>query len=93
MTETMPGAWTEYSNSITPEAKKVFEKAFENWVGARFEAVAFATQVVSGINYSFFCNTENSVRYPTTYPTLVRIYQSVDGVIHHPEIVDLSQDR
>ncbi|NET56361.1 MAG: hypothetical protein F6K47_09370 [Symploca sp. SIO2E6] len=69
------GAWTPYSSEITPEASEVFEEALDGLVGVSYTPVAFATQIVSGTNYSFFCNAK--VVYPNApnEAAIVDIYQ------------------
>ena len=56
------GGWTSYSCDISPEAKKVFDTALKGLTGVKYTPVAVATQVVSGVNYCFFCNAK--VVYP-----------------------------
>ncbi|MCX6582437.1 MAG: hypothetical protein NT166_19880 [Candidatus Aminicenantes bacterium] len=59
---TLMGGWTPYSCEIGPEARKVFDTAIKNLEGVKYIPVAVATQLVSGMNYSFFCNS--NVVYP-----------------------------
>jgi hypothetical protein len=55
MTENVnPGGWTAYSTQISDDAKKAFEAV--NLLGVVYTPLAVATQVVAGMNYSFFCN-------------------------------------
>jgi hypothetical protein len=58
----MPGGWTPYSCNISTETQTVFDTAFKGFVGVKYTPVAVATQVVAGVNYSFFCNAK--VVYP-----------------------------
>lgn len=58
MSELMPGGWTEYSSQLTGEAKEVFVTATKGLVGVNYTPLALATQVVNGMNYSFFCNAQ-----------------------------------
>ena len=52
------GGWNEYSCDISENAQKVFDNALEDLDGVLYTPVAVATQVVSGTNYSFFCNAK-----------------------------------
>ena len=45
------GGWTPFSSNITKEASEVFDAAFKGFVGVSYSPVAFATQVVNGVNY------------------------------------------
>jgi len=73
------GGWSTYSSDITPEAYEVFEKAIEPLDGVDYEPVAFATQVVAGINYRFFSNA--TVVYPNAphKAAMIEIYQPLEG--------------
>ena len=62
MSEVLPGGWSEYSCELSPEAAAAFKEAFAHFVGASYTPVAFAQQVVNGMNYSYFCN--RSWQYP-----------------------------
>ncbi|NER04187.1 MAG: hypothetical protein F6K17_17000 [Okeania sp. SIO3C4] len=72
----LPGGWSTYSSDITPEASEVFQTAVDGLYGVSYEPVAFATQIVAGINYSFFCNAE--VVYPNApnKAAIVDIYEA-----------------
>jgi hypothetical protein len=86
MTTQMPGGWTDWSFTITPEAKKVFDEALKGFVGVAYTPLAFATQVVAGMNYCFLC--KGKVVYPDA-PDLaakVYIYQPLSGAPHLSEI-------
>ena len=80
------GGWSTYSYEITPQASAAFKEAFEGFVGVSYEPVAFATQIVSGSNYSFFCNAK--VVYPgaSNEAAIVCIYKPLDGKAHIKEI-------
>jgi hypothetical protein len=49
------GGWGSFSFKITPEAERVFDQALNGLTGVKYIPVAFATQVVDGLNYSFLC--------------------------------------
>jgi hypothetical protein len=83
---TIPGGWTPFSTTISAEEKAVFDKAFQGFVGVQYDPLAVSTQVVSGTNYKFFCNS--TVVYPNapTIPALVIIYTPFQGDPHITEI-------
>ncbi|NES71347.1 MAG: hypothetical protein F6K24_42150 [Okeania sp. SIO2D1] len=86
-----PGGWSPYSSDITPEASKVFHKAMDDFYGVSYEPVAFATQIVAGINYSFFCNAK--VVYPDApnEAAIVDIYEAPGEMPYITEIRMIDQ--
>jgi hypothetical protein len=77
----IPGGWTAYSTQISDDAKKAFE-VVKALLGVEYTPLAVATQVVAGINYSFFCNRK--VVYPNApyEGAMVEIFKSPDGNTH-----------
>ena len=86
MAEQLAGGWSEWSFTITPDAAKVFEEALKGFSGVDYTPLAFATQVVSGMNYCFLC--KGKVVYPDApeFPAKVYIYQPLKGAPHITEI-------
>lgn len=41
---------------FTDDERKLLEEAIKGLVGVNYEPIAVTTQVVSGIDYKFFCN-------------------------------------
>ena len=80
--ETMTGAWGGFSFTITPEAKSVFDQALEGLVGVQYTPIAFAIQVVSGLNYCFL--SEGKVVYPggPEFAALIYVYAPLEGAPH-----------
>lgn len=80
-----PGGWANF-RALTEEEKAIFSKALEKFEGVNYTPIAVATQVLSGINYKFFCNSQ--VIYPNApnKTAMVTIYVPVDGPIHVTEI-------
>ncbi len=76
------GGWSKFSCEITPEASEVFKAAFKGFVGVSYTPVAFASQIVAGTKYSFFCNAQ--VVYPgaPNQAAIVDIYNPLDGPAH-----------
>ena len=82
MVATMVGGWTEYHTNISPEEMEVFETALGGLDGVTYYPLAVSTQVVAGMNYSFFCNAQ--VVYPNApnEAAMVNIYNPLDGEPH-----------
>jgi hypothetical protein len=83
------GGWTTYSCQITEDASKIFEEAFQGFVGVSYTPVAFATQLVSGTNYSFFCNAKAVYPNAPNQAAMVDIYQPLEGLPHITEITPI----
>lgn len=47
------GAWTPWHFELSADAHKVFHEVTGHLIGVKYSALAFATQVVAGLNYSF----------------------------------------
>lgn len=84
-----PGGITELK-VIDCEALSVFNKAFEGHVGTVCVPLLVSTQVVSGINYIFICNTTTVSPDPDTYSTVVSVWAKPDGTVELTEIKNLS---
>ncbi|MEM1369096.1 MAG: hypothetical protein AAGG02_13985 [Cyanobacteria bacterium P01_H01_bin.15] len=82
------GGWSSFSSEISPQAVEVFEAATNGLTGVNYEPVAVSTQLVSGTNYSFFCNAK--VVYPNSpnEAALIQIYQPLEGA---PRIIEISK--
>ena len=79
----MAGAWGGFSFTVTPEAKSVFDQALKGLVGVQYTPLAFAIQVVSGLNYCFLC--EGHVVYSdggSEFAALIYIYAPLEGAPH-----------
>lgn len=89
METNIPGGWTPYSTTISAEAMDVFKHAMHGLVGVSYTPIAFATQVVSGINYRFICNAK--VVYPNAPndAAIVQIYKPLTGDAHITSITRL----
>lgn len=75
----MPGGWSAFQ-CVNKEATQVFEKALQGFVGVSYTPVAFATQVVAGTNFRFFCNAR--IVYPESIneAAIISIYQPPNGI-------------
>lgn len=81
-TGSMAGGWSSFSFTITPEAKKVFEQALKGLVGVRYTPLAFATQVVAGLNYCFLCEGQVVSPENPEFAALIYIYAPPGGDPH-----------
>jgi len=82
MGTSLTGGWTPYSTTVPAESKKVFDSVIKGLIGAKYSPLAVATQVVSGINYRFFANSQ--VVYPGALneAVIIQIYQPLQGEAH-----------
>ncbi|MCP4151490.1 MAG: hypothetical protein GY757_27345 [bacterium] len=71
----LDGGWTPYSCDISPEAQKVFDTALDGLKGVEYTPVAVATQVVAGVNYSYFCNAKVVYPNPLNKAAMVKIFK------------------
>ena len=76
------GGWGDFSFTITPEAKNVFDQALKGLTGATYKPLAFATQVVSGLNYCFLCEGKVVVPGMPEFAALIYIYAPLEGPPH-----------
>ncbi len=92
MSDVVLGGWTNFNFELTPEAKAAFAAATEGFVGQRFTPLAFATQVVAGLNYSFLCKAQLVVPNAPTRATKVHVYQPLpgQGAPHITQIIDIA---
>ena len=77
----MVGTFSDFSCKISQDDKNVFEKAMNGFVGVKYTPVAVATQVVQGTNYAFFCNGEGAYPESISQPSIVYIYQDLNGAV------------
>lgn len=89
MSDTILGGWTNFSFSLTEDAKNVLKEALGGLVGVGYTPLACATQVVAGINYCFLC--KRAVVYPNAPESVVKvyIYKPPTGPSHITEIVEV----
>lgn len=74
----MLGGWTEY-RSLSEEDQKVFDKALNGLVGVQYTPIAVATQVVNGVNYSFFCNAQIVIPNSPNQAAMISVHLSTKG--------------
>lgn len=89
MAGTMAGTWTAWNFTITPEAQHVFNEAFKGFVGVHYTPLAFATQLVAGMNYAFLC--KGKAVYPNAPETanVIHIYKPLQGQPHITQITTI----
>ncbi len=83
------GGWSKADSlAITDDFRKVFDKAFEKFVGAEYTPVAYlASQVVAGTNHCVLCKAKPVVPdAPSTY-AIVTIYEDLEG---NAEVTDIA---
>jgi hypothetical protein len=72
MSEMIPGGWSGFNFTITPEAREIFDAALKGFVGVQYTPLACATQVVAGINYCYLC--QGVVVYPNAPEIAAKLY-------------------
>jgi hypothetical protein len=60
-------------------ARAVFKEAFAHLIGADYEPLLAATQVVAGLNYIFVANAKPVAPGALAHPALVRVYKPLKG--------------
>ena len=74
-----------------PEAKKVFDKAFENLVGVEYEPIAYlGNQVVAGYNHLYLCKMTYVLPYELSSLAFVTIYEDLEGNVEITNISDFN---
>lgn len=79
MSTSAVGAWSAWNFTLTAEAKEVFAAATKGLVGVSYTAVAFASQVVNGTNYSFICWAKSATNPSMTYPVQMHVFAPLQG--------------
>ena len=82
MGTSLAGGWTPYSTTVSAEAKKAFDSVIKGLVGVKYSPLAVATQVVSGINYRFFCNAQGVYPNALNEAVIIQIYQPLKETAH-----------
>jgi hypothetical protein len=76
------GAWGGLSFTITPEAKNVFDQSVKDLRGVQYTPLAFAIQVVSGLNYCFLCEGHVVSPEMPEFAALIYVYAPLEGDHH-----------
>ena len=71
------GAWTNFTNPLTPDAKQVFKHVSNT--GVTYTPFAFATRVVAGTNYCFVCTSTLVAPSQTQGAAQVYVFQPLPG--------------
>jgi len=89
MSSPMGGGWSNYREP-TREELNIFNQAIHNQshpvVGVNYKPLAVATQVVEGMNYSFFCNATPETHYPLHEAAIVDIWMDSEQTIKLTDI-------
>jgi hypothetical protein len=81
-TSVVPGGWSDFSFTITPEAKKVLDEALHGLTGVQYTPLAFAIQVVNGLNYCFICGGHIVSPGGAEFVALIYVYAPPGGAPH-----------
>ena len=82
MHKTLTAVYSQYTNKITKKAKQAFNNAMNDVMGLNYHPIAFSAQIVDGINYKFFCNSEASSSPPISGAAIVTIFAPTNGAAH-----------
>ncbi|MBB3188352.1 hypothetical protein [Microbacter margulisiae] len=80
--EAAVGGWTPFSTQIPADVLDVFKKSFAGFVGVTYSPLAYASQVVAGTNYQFFCNAKGVYPGAANEAAMVTIYKPLQGDPH-----------
>ena len=90
----LDGGWSSSQlTAVDPETEyvEILNKAQEAFVGSELTYImCLGTQLVSGTNYCFLCESKLVTAEPTTSPKLVYVYKDLDGNCSITDIADLS---
>lgn len=84
------GGWKPYTTDIDEESMSIFHQVTSDLIGVDYELVAVAKQLVSGMNYSFFCNAR-VVGSEYNEAVTIRVYVNIHGIISQPEITPVQR--
>ncbi|KYG75072.1 putative outer membrane protein [Roseivirga ehrenbergii] len=83
------GAFSPYTCKMSAEAEGAFKEAVDGLLGVTYSPVAVSQQVVAGMNYKFFCNTQAATRYPNNGAAIVSVYKPLKGAAHITHIQEV----
>ena len=89
----LPGGWAQCEAPIvTEELQAIFDKALEGYTGMGFRPIALiATQLVSGTNYCFFCESVPVDGGESGY-AFVTVYKDLDGNAQISDVAPFSAE-
>ena len=73
------GGWSDFNVTMTKEAKNVFEEALTGIAGVSYTPLAYATQIVAGMNYQFFCNAKVVSPGASHHAVMIYIFAPLPG--------------
>lgn len=83
------GAFSPYTCKMSADAEGAFNEAVDGLLGVTYSPVAVSQQVVAGMNYKFFCNTQAATRYPNNGAAIVSVYKPLKGAAHITHIQEV----
>ncbi|NJL28088.1 MAG: hypothetical protein HC897_09410 [Thermoanaerobaculia bacterium] len=87
------GGWSLWNFTLSPEAKKVFEHTVGLLRGVNYTPLAFATQVVDGLNYCFLCKGQVVVPEQPQFAVLIYVWAPPGGEPHITHIKRINPGR
>ena len=87
------GGWKEVKDgTITPELQEIFDQAMEGFTGVNYTPIVLLeTQLVSGTNYRFLCESQVVVPDGKKGQEVVTVYKDLQGNVRIIDIVDADE--
>jgi hypothetical protein len=87
--ESVVGGWSSFTTPLSPEAKSVFDQTVGKLRGVVYTPLAFAVQVVAGLNYCFLTGGQVVVPGGPQFVALTYVYAPLHG--EEPYITDIKR--
>lgn len=89
--DTLIGGWTKFHEPGNEEIK-IFEEAFEGFIGVEYTPVMVKSQIVNGVNYIYIADAIGIFRGAIPYKAQVSIYKPIQGKAMLTNIVKIDED-
>ena len=90
MPEPIVGGWSAWNSPVSGEALQVFEAVTKHLLGVHYTPVAYATQVVAGLNYAFLTLAKPVIPTPAESVKILYVYKPLQGDPHITHIVPVN---
>ena len=84
------GAWSSWNFTLSAAAKDVFDQTVGKLVGVQYTPLAFATQVVNGLNYCFLCEVQVVGPENPQFVAMIYVYAPANGEPHITHITRIN---
>jgi hypothetical protein len=90
MSETIMGGWSAWNSPVSGEALQVFEAVTKPLISMHYTPIAYATQVVAGLNYAFLALAKPVVPHPVESVKILYVYKPLQGDPHITHILPVN---